>query len=306
MSRSVPNSIQEHVSLLGFSGILAIMISWIAWRYGFYKFPSPQNSPPSEKLHFWELISVFAVFLLMMAIVVPVLSLAWLSVKAGHVVNFAQLDIDASTQGQLNVFAIVLSFAAVVGFAWMLNPRVWRVIWGREAFRGLKRNLKDCSLGIVSWFICFPIVVAAGQLIALIVLVFDLPVEKFEQVAVRYLKMTAEHPYLLGIMAFLLIFVVPIVEEILFRGFLQTWLKQNFGRGRAIVIASSIFAFFHFSLSQGLYNVELLLSLFILSCFLGFLYERQQSLWASIGLHAIFNTVSVIAITSEVLIPASI
>ena len=62
------------------------------------------------------------------------------------------------------------------------------------------------------------------------------------------------------------------------------------------MIASLIFAAFHFSTSQGLNNIELLVSLFVLSCFLGFLYERQESLLASMALHATFNAISILAI----------
>jgi uncharacterized protein len=67
----------------------------------------------------------------------------------------------------------------------------------------------------------------------------------------------------------------------------------------SILLASLIFAFFHFSYSQGIDNIEVITSLFVFSCFLGFVYERQQSLWASVGLHALFNAISVVLIVLE-------
>ena len=115
-----------------------------------------------------------------------------------------------------------------------------------------------------------------------------------EQIAVKYLRTVAQFPLLFTVASLLIVFIVPIAEELLFRGFLQTWLKQKVGWGKAILITSIIFSLFHFSTQQGAHNLSLLSSLFILSCFLGFLYERQQSLFASIALHMVFNGVSIL------------
>ncbi|MBI3211827.1 MAG: CPBP family intramembrane metalloprotease [Simkania negevensis] len=49
---------------------------------------------------------------------------------------------------------------------------------------------------------------------------------------------------------------------------------------------------FHLSSSQGVGNI----SLFIFALYLGFLYEKQCSLFASIALHMTFNSISVIRI----------
>ena len=94
-----------------------------------------------------------------------------------------------------------------------------------------------------------------------------------------------------------IITVIPITEEILFRGFLQSWLKRRFqSHWIGIIIASLIFAFFHFSFAQGLTNIELLGSLFFLSCAIGISYEKQQSLWTPIAFHSIFNLTSLVLI----------
>jgi membrane protease YdiL (CAAX protease family) len=61
----------------------------------------------------------------------------------------------------------------------------------------------------------------------------------------------------------------------------------------AIVFSSICFSAFHFSFSQGIGNISLLFSLFVFALFLGFIYERQGSLFASISLHMTLNIVSV-------------
>jgi membrane protease YdiL (CAAX protease family) len=113
-----------------------------------------------------------------------------------------------------------------------------------------------------------------------------------EQVAVQQLKLITHSEPLLISMMITIIGIVPILEELLFRGFLQSWLREKLSMWLAIPIASLLFAVVHFSKDQGLDNLELIASLFVLSCFLGYLFERQKSLWASIGLHSGFNLIS--------------
>jgi membrane protease YdiL (CAAX protease family) len=118
-------------------------------------------------------------------------------------------------------------------------------------------------------------------------------------VAVKHLKDVMVFPSLFWSSVILIISVVPILEEVLFRGFLHEWLVRLFGVKAAILLTASTFALFHFSTSQGADNVELIISLFVLGCFLSFLKERQRSLWAPIGLHSVFNAVSVLMITAS-------
>ena len=80
----------------------------------------------------------------------------------------------------------------------------------------------------------------------------------------------------------------------LFRGFLQTYIRKHLGPKQAIVITSLCFSFFHYASGQGLGNIMIITSLFVLALFLGFLYEKQGSLLAPMVLHASFNTISVI------------
>ena len=101
-------------------------------------------------------------------------------------------------------------------------------------------------------------------------------------------------------MAPAVIILVPITEEFLFRGLLQSWLKQKLRSPLcSILFSSGIFVFFHYSSQLGLSNIPLLSSLFVLSCMLGYLYERQHSLWAPIGLHCFFNFMSLLLLSVE-------
>lgn len=85
------------------------------------------------------------------------------------------------------------------------------------------------------------------------------------------------------------IFLAPFYEELLFRGILFPFLIKRAGLIPAIVMISLIFAAMHFHLPS-------LAPLVLLSAALCLAYWRTGSLWVSIGMHVIFNAVSILAL----------
>ncbi|MGV0026390.1 CPBP family intramembrane glutamic endopeptidase [Phormidesmis priestleyi] len=77
--------------------------------------------------------------------------------------------------------------------------------------------------------------------------------------------------------------VAPIFEEILFRGFLLPSLTRYFSTWQAILLSSFLFAIVHLSLSE-------VLPLMTLGIVLGFVYTRTQNLLASMLLHSLWNS----------------
>ena len=87
--------------------------------------------------------------------------------------------------------------------------------------------------------------------------------------------------------------LAPLVEEVLYRGFLQTALRRYFrSRWPAIFIASAIFALVHVDRETGA-GLNTTLPLFALYVALGYNYERTGRLWASILIHVLFNAINV-------------
>ena len=201
---------------------------------------------------------------------------------------------NSSVQGWMNVLTVLGGAIGVALVFFMLPSYERHAMWGSFRF-----GYKNFCLGCLTWFISYPVVMALSQLIAIFTLFFfqQTPID---QEAVKYFRSIMYDPILIWVTAFLVIGVVPVTEELLFRGFLQNWLKAKMkSPKKAIFLTSLVFAFFHFSISQGITNIELIAALFVLSCFLGFLYERQQSLLASIGLHVTFNALTILMILFE-------
>jgi len=90
------------------------------------------------------------------------------------------------------------------------------------------------------------------------------------------------------IVAIFAVVIVPIFEELLFRGFFQTSLSSDSGKPWvAIVVTSAFFALMHVP------NYTHMPALFFLSCGLGYAYERSGSLFRPILMHVFFNGFSV-------------
>ncbi|HNQ34919.1 MAG TPA: type II CAAX endopeptidase family protein [bacterium] len=79
----------------------------------------------------------------------------------------------------------------------------------------------------------------------------------------------------------------PFLEEIIFRGFLFGTLRSLFGYRRAALYSSLIFASLHQS-------VFAFLPIFCLALALCWLYEKSGSLWPSVVLHLLNNTVTAV------------
>ena len=79
--------------------------------------------------------------------------------------------------------------------------------------------------------------------------------------------------------------VVPIAEELLFRGLLYAWLRERIGLRPAMLISALAFSLLH--------GIAWLIPAFaMLGLILAWVYERSDSLWAPIVTHGLFNATS--------------
>ncbi|MGD8192571.1 CPBP family intramembrane glutamic endopeptidase [Brevibacillus ginsengisoli] len=79
--------------------------------------------------------------------------------------------------------------------------------------------------------------------------------------------------------------MVPIAEEILFRGVIQTYLVKRFGAVIGVLLTSFWFALMHV-------DIALFIPLFVIGLGLGFVRHRYNSIWGAIILHSLNNLAS--------------
>lgn len=259
----------ESILLLGLMGFLT---NAIAYKFGFFIRPACPRAP----LRFVHLVSIFAIYL------------GFLFLLPTFVFHIFKVH----SQGALITLQLVTVSALLVALIYYIRSK------GQEAFASALKNRAspssrwtDFGLGVIIWFVAFPWVGVVSQICDLVLELF-FNFQSYEQVAVRYLKENLQSTPQTIIALFSIVVIAPIVEELLFRGTLQQYLKKYFSVKTSIIVTALIFSCFHFSYSQGLGNFSLIPSLFTFACFLGYIYERQGSIFASIGLHLTFNCAS--------------
>ncbi len=176
----------------------------------------------------------------------------------------------------------VLTAAALscLGYTYLNAPQLLKFRW--RAF-----GLGVCSIAIV-----WPLRQFFGELISRFTEHFFTTFEEQQWIFDLLGKLP---PSLLAATSISIVITVPFIEELLFRGFLQSSLKRILPFWAALLIASLVFTAVHYSPSQGLANAEILGCVFVLSLFLGYVFEKTKSLAASWGLHMTFNLIGLIA-----------
>jgi membrane protease YdiL (CAAX protease family) len=80
----------------------------------------------------------------------------------------------------------------------------------------------------------------------------------------------------------------PVAEELFFRGFFYTALRQRLGISAAVAISSLVFAFGHID------TLGVVAASFVIGIALALAYEYTRSLWVAIAIHALNNTLATI------------
>jgi membrane protease YdiL (CAAX protease family) len=87
----------------------------------------------------------------------------------------------------------------------------------------------------------------------------------------------------------LAVVIAPLAEEFVFRGFLYGVLKRYAGAVPALIFSGISFALIHL-------HAPSLLPLFLLACVLTLAYELSGSLLVPMGMHALFNSVTLVGV----------
>ncbi|NGX27559.1 MAG: hypothetical protein K940chlam6_01497 [Chlamydiae bacterium] len=277
--------------MLIFIIIWAVAINWLAFQKGFYQLPKDLKKAELTVSHF-QLLASFALYLILALLIAPLF--AKFLLFSLHKINPELFGLPIALLTGIQCSAMIIVFCLLQSFLYRQDSILYRRIWKNTDHNPSHPIEFDLGLGALTWFLSFPIVTILSELIDK--LLKSLGLSFFEQTAVKFVKAAMGSPISIVFALLSVLVLAPLIEEFLFRGLLQTYFKKRLGARAAILLSAFFFSLFHFSPSQGFGNVSLILSLFLLGGYLGFLYERQGSLWAPIGLHMTFNTVSALRI----------
>lgn len=265
---------------------ISVIFSWIAFLRGYFSLPSSGGMDPEVKLR--HVISIFLIFLFAYMILTPLI--------LKLILSFPYFD---PYLNMIMIFIQPVVFFLVFGFIFLYalfqDHQTMRSVWKDRSYLASQTLSYDCGFGLLSYILSMPVVIAASQIAFVIALLIFGPIDQ-EQLAVRYMKEALQSPLSTFAALFSILIAAPLIEEFLFRGILQSYLRTKFNKVLSIFLSALLFALFHFSLSQKAANIPLIVSLFTFACYLGFSYEKTRSLWTSIVLHVTFNAVSVIRI----------
>ena len=82
--------------------------------------------------------------------------------------------------------------------------------------------------------------------------------------------------------------LIPIAEELYFRGLIHTWFKSRFGYWPRVLLSSLIFGLAHSD------AVGVMISSFIIGLANAVAFEKSKSIWLPIAIHMVTNTVAAI------------
>jgi membrane protease YdiL (CAAX protease family) len=180
----------------------------------------------------------------------------------------------------------IVSLDGVIAAAVVLV--VSRHSWSSATALGMKhgRPFRDVYRGVLLYGTAVPALM--GVMFAWAVILKSLGQEPKSQPVVQLLS-EPQPAVLFVASAALAIGVAPILEEIIFRGFLMNTLVNRVGPVTGIVGSAAFFGALH--------GWPACVPIFFVGLLLGLVYWKTGSLWVNIGCHAAFNTVSLVGIS---------
>jgi membrane protease YdiL (CAAX protease family) len=217
--------------------------------------------------------------------------LLWFGVVAMAVVLVQELTPSFSGWEETFTDNMVMSIGAIVTMAVMMYLAHSFFARGLKGFGLNIRTIgKDFFMAIVNLLTTWPLIMAAVTVTIHLARLFS--GREYQMQQHQQLKLIEEYPQLPVriTIVFLAVVIAPLLEEMLFRGFVQTTLRSfiniRHSAWAAIAISSAFFASMH--ADPGHWP-----ALFILGVCLGYSYEKSGSLLRPIFIHSFFNASSV-------------
>lgn len=193
---------------------------------------------------------------------------------------FAALGLSGK-QGALLASVILAAVVQIIIVRYISKER--GETWG-EDFGMDRKNLKRAALALIICIVTLPIITQASFF-------YQQLLEKHFHISLTnqdiILQINESPPIIKAGLILTAITLIPLCEELLFRGVLFPYLTRNIGLPAGIFVVSIIFAIIHFNLASAL-------AIFLLSVVLCLAYWRTGTLWVSIAIHSLFNGTSLL------------
>jgi membrane protease YdiL (CAAX protease family) len=215
---------------------------------------------------------------LLMTLVIIVLFGVGLAITAGLSVaggaQFGSGDVPLGFMlGTLAVQAV-----AMAGGVWLMGLKRRGYTWAGMGLQPTTGRWIAASVGI---FIVMRIVVTV-----LVLLLAQLGITSMQAQALA----PAGFTWLSAIgMTMLAGLVIPIVEEVFFRGVVYRWLRDKWGIAVGVIVSGLVFGIAHFEPAT-------VVPAIVMGFVLALAYEKSQSLWPPILIHMLNNTLAIVAL----------
>ena len=269
--------------------ILAIILSTLLVILGsiffeiLFELKFPENINIKNHIYFLVLISTL-IILIIKKFSLPYKTLfTWLFAWA--ILSFIFINLSEKNNNNIYFynFSLEIICSSLLTILFLLPAINLSIIKYKKNFYSLgfqKTKIKYFSMGIYYWIACLIIVGLWGWMLEILKLDFLLPPNTAKEV----LNLAFENIFITIILVSM---IVPICEEVFFRGFLINGLERKFNLKISLLISSGIFSIFHIHIGS-------LFPTFILGICLGLLYIKSKSIYPSIFIHSIHNFLAVI------------
>ena len=211
-----------------------------------------------------------------------IFKVAILFFTAFYLVNILELICRTKTSSRNLLMIFNTSFLDILVFCIIAYFVIIKYRQGWSALGlSMKNWLRGVFLGIIGYIAILPLFLLIVLLITRISGYFDYqpPVHLLVNIFFK-----EDNPFILGGVIVLAVLVAPVIEEIVFRGFIYSAVKKRTGVTLAIIVTSALFSLLHMSIFS-------FLPIFFLGIVLVYLYEKTGLLISSITLHVIHNSI---------------
>ena len=230
----------------------------------------PVHTPETAPWGLGDIVSGLVLFALLYIVPVAILAL----LRAGGTLK---LEVPADVRPILASGGAMLFEASLVIPVWVMAILRRHATWAQVGFRSFQL-VPGCVLPITFLFFAFVASALWGAVIQL--MHWDTQVELTTVFGGSQLSIA------IGFVAACI--VAPFAEETFFRGFVMGGLRKRFGVIGALLLGAAFFAILH-------PPITIFPVIFALGLLLGLLFQKTDSLWPGILLHATFNTLGFVA-----------